>query len=303
MRYMNLNYSCLPNVYYTPQISSHSLLEIFDCLDVDLYGSTAVKISSGEPGGNYYLKPSLIKPLVNKVKGTLVECCTAYKGRRFLSTDHWKVFQDHGFTKVAKCDILDEFGELCLPIQNSYHLCKNLIGKNLQRYNSMIVLSHFKGHSMAGFGGALKNLSIGLASSKGKAYIHTAGITTDCKKTFEIKTSQEYFLESMVDACSSVVNYMGSKNIVYINIADNLSIDCDCSSNPEPKMKDIGIFASTDPVALDKACYDFVANSNDKGKYDLIQRIKKLKGLHILTSASQHNLGSLNYNLLEVGAV
>lgn len=288
-------------VYFTKEISAESLVLIFNKLGVELNGKTCVKISTGEAGGHNFLDPLMIKPLVNLLNGTIVECCTAYAGKRIDPKDHWQVIKDHGFMDIAPCDIMDEKGDFSIPVTNGINLKENFIGENFKNYNSMLVLSHFKGHAMGGFGGALKNMSIGIASTKGKTHIHTAGVTQDYHIIWQNKAEQDVFLECMADACKSVVDYMGADNIVYINVANKLSVDCDCDSNPaEPEMGDIGIFASIDPVALDKACYDAVKNSPDEGKAALIERMDSRHGIHTVEAAEQLCLGSQDYEIIEI---
>ena len=288
-------------VYFTPEITAQSLLNIFKTLGVELKGKVAVKISTGEPGGHNFLQPSLISDLVSELNGTIIESCTAYKGRRLDPKEHWKTIEEHGFKAIAPCDILDEYEDMALPVSGGFHLDKNYVGKNLENYDSILMLSHFKGHIMGGFGGALKNMSIGIASTRGKTYIHTATKTTDYRVMFDNLPEQDVFLESMADACKSVVDYMGSENIVYINVANRLSVDCDCSDHPkEPEMGDLGIFASVDPVALDKACYDAVVNSPDEGKKSLIERMDSRHGIHIVEASEQLMIGSSDYELIEI---
>ncbi|MBQ9833485.1 MAG: DUF362 domain-containing protein, partial [Clostridia bacterium] len=213
-------------VYFTKDISSQGLMKIYNALGVSLKGKTGVKISTGEPGGHNFLKPSLIAPLVKSLDGTIVECNTAYKGKRKSSADHWQAIKDHGFFDIAPCDIMDEEGEMPLKVSGGIHLEENFVGTHLDKYDSLLMLSHFKGHLMGGFGGALKNMSIGIASDRGKIWIHTAGTSDDLKVAFE--GDHDSFLESMADACKSVMEYKGRENIVYINVANNLSVDCDC---------------------------------------------------------------------------
>lgn len=288
-------------VYFTKEITNKSLVTIYEKLGVELKGKVGVKISTGEPGGHNFLNPNLIKDLVQKVNGTIIECCTAYGGKRQDPKDHWQAIKDHGFMKIAPCDIMDEFEEMEIPVEKGFHLDKDIVGKNLENYDSILCLSHFKGHAMGGFGGALKNMSIGIASTHGKAYIHTAGITADEKKLWDNIPEQDLFLESMADAVKAVVDYKKKENIVYINVANNLSIDCDCDSNPhEPQMADLGIFASTDPVAIDQACYDAVINSQDEGKKDLIERMNSRHGIHTIESASKLNIGNREYELINI---
>ena len=283
-------------VYFTKEITSESLIIIYKSLNQELKGKVAVKISTGEPGGHNFLNPNLIKGLVNKLNGTIVECCTAYAGKRKHPSDHWQAIKEHGFYDIAPCDIMDEDGDIAIPVNGGKHLKENYVGAHLKNYKSMVVLSHFKGHLMGGFGGALKNMSIGIASSRGKAYIHGAG------NPDEIWTADhDSFLESMADADMSVMDYIGRENIVYINVANNLSVDCDCDANPHaPEMADIGIFASTDPVALDQACVDAVYNSKDNGNKALIERMESRNGIHTVETAYDLKLGSTSYNIISL---
>ncbi len=288
-------------VYFTSEISSESLIKIYDKLSTELKGKVAVKISTGEPGGHNFLNPNLISGLVNKLNGTIIECCTAYGGKRQNPKEHWKTIDEHGFKKIASCDIMDEFGEIEIPVINGLRLDKDIVGKNIDLYDSILCLSHFKGHAMGGFGGALKNMSIGIASTHGKAYIHSAGKLTDPLKIWSNLPEQDYFLESMADAAKAVIDYKKKENIVYINVANNLSIDCDCDSNPhKPEMADIGIFASLDPVAIDKACYDAVINSKDPGKKALIERMNSRHGIHTIDSAFKLGLGNTEYEIINI---
>ncbi len=289
-------------VLFTKDISSAGLIKIYDALGVKLKGKVAVKISTGEPGGHNFLNPNLIAPLVKKLDGTIVECCTAYRGKRFDVKSHWKAIEDHGFTAIAPCDIMDEDGEMRIPVSGGKHLKGyNIVGDHLKNYNSMLMLSHFKGHMMAGFGGALKNMSIGVASRNGKAWIHSWGNTANPDELWNFTANQDAFLESMAEACQAVINFMGKQNIVYINVANNLSIDCDCDSNPHaPEMKDIGIFASLDPVALDQCCYDQVVNSSDVGKASLVKRMEERHGIHTVEEAARLKIGSREYNLVDI---
>lgn len=287
-------------VYFTKEITPESLVKIYEALGNELKGKVAVKISTGEPGGHNFLQPSLIKPLVDRVNGTITECCTAYAGKRNTPKKHWQTFKDHGFTDIAPCDLMDEKDEIYLPVRNGFRLKENIVGKNLENYDSLMILSHFKGHAMGGFGGALKNMSIGIASSNGKANIHSAGKSTSKIKMF-LNKNQDSFLEAMADACSSVIDYVGKENIVYINVANNLSVDCDCDSHPaEPEMGDLGIFASLDPVALDQACYDAVVNSDDEGKTALIERMNSRHGIHTVEAAFDLGLGNREYEIAEI---
>lgn len=283
-------------VYFTRKIDSDSLCAIYDALGVKLNGHVAVKISTGEPGGHNYLQPALIKPLVDKLAGTIVECNTAYEGKRYTSRDHWQAIRDHGFMDIAPCDIMDEEGEIALPVTNGVHLTENFVGAHFANYDSMLILSHFKGHAMGGFGGALKNMSIGIASSHGKAHIHGVG---DPAKLWT--ADHDSFLECMADADKSVMDYMGRRNIAYVSVANRLSVDCDCDSNPhEPEMADIGIFASLDPVALDKACVDAVYASNDPGKAALIERMESRNGIHTVDTAAKLGLGLREYEIIDI---
>ncbi len=283
-------------VYFTNQITSESLIAIYQSLGVSLRGKIAVKISSGEPGGHNYLQPALIGPLVRKLGGTIVECNTAYEGKRSDSKAHWQAIRDHGFLLIASCDIMDEFGEFAIPVTGGKHLTNNYVGSHLKNYDSMLMLSHFKGHLMGGFGGALKNMSIGVASAHGKAVIHGAG---DPEKLWT--ADHDSFLESMAEADQSVMNHMGRENIVYINVANRLSVDCDCDSNPhEPEMEDIGIFASLDPVAVDQACVDAVYASPDAGKAALIERMETRNAIHTVETAAALGLGSREYELVAI---
>lgn len=289
-------------VYFTKDISSDSLIKIYKALGQNLSGKVAVKISSGEPGGHNFLDFNLIKPLVNSVNGTIVECCTAYRGKRYSPKSHWEVLKEHGFMDIAPCDIMDEEGEIKLPIAGENHLSGvNYVGSHLKNYDSLMILSHFKGHAMGGFGGALKNMSIGIASRNGKAWIHSVGKTTGTTKMWLFTGDQDGFLESMAEACKSVIDFFTPKNIVYINVANNLSIDCDCDSNPkEPEMKDIGIFASLDPIALDQCCYDQIINSKDEGKASLVNRINKKHAIHIVEWGEKIGLGNREYQLINL---
>ena len=286
-------------VYFTKDISPAGLKKTYDALGVTLQGKVAVKISTGEPGGHNFLSPDLIKDLVRQINGTIVECNTAYEGRRNTSAAHWKTFEEHGFTAIAPCDILDEEGDMQIPVEHGFHLKENFVGAHLANYDSMLILSHFKGHAMGGFGGALKNMSIGLASSKGKLWIHTSASSLNFDDVFT--ADHDSFLESMADADQSVMDYLGRENLVYINVANKLSVDCDCDAHPhDPEMADIGIFASVDPVALDQACVDAVYASPDPGKAALIERMESRNGIHTVEAAAALNLGSRAYELISI---
>lgn len=281
-------------VYFTTEVSSEALLRIYQALGHPLRGKVAVKISTGEPGGHNFLQPALIRGLVEKLQGTIVECNTAYEGRRNTAQAHWKAIAEHGFLDIAPCDILDEEGELSLPVTGGTHLTENFVGAHLQRYDSMLLLSHFKGHAMGGFGGALKNLSIGVASAHGKAHIHGVGVPENLWTA-----DHDSFLECMAEADKTVMDYMGRKNLLYINVANRLSVDCDCDSHPkDPEMADLGIFASLDPVALDQACVDAVYRSPDPGKAALIERMESRNGIHTVETAAALGLGSREYELI-----
>lgn len=283
-------------VYFTRDISAQGLIKIYDALGATLKGNVAVKISTGEPGGHNFLSPALIKPLVDRLQGTIVECNTAYEGKRFASRDHWQAIRDHGFAAIAPCDIMDEEGDIALPVNGGVRISQNYVGAHLRNYASMLMLSHFKGHAMGGFGGALKNMSIGVASSYGKAYIHGAG---DPAKIWT--ADHDMFLESMADADKSVMDFMGRENLAYINVANRLSVDCDCDSNPhEPEMADIGIFASLDPVAVDQACVDAVYASPDPGKAALIERMESRHGIHTIEAAFALGLGLREYEIVSI---
>ena len=283
-------------VYFTRDISAQGLIKIYDALGATLKGNVAVKISTGEPGGHNFLSPALIKPLVDRLQGTIFECNTAYEGKRFASRDHWQAIRDHGFAAIAPCDIMDEEGDIALPVNGGVRISQNYVGAHLRNYASMLMLSHFKGHAMGGFGGALKNMSIGVASSYGKAYIHGAG---DPAKIWT--ADHDMFLESMADADKSVMDFMGRENLAYINVANRLSVDCDCDSNPhEPEMADIGIFASLDPVAVDQACVDAVYASPDPGKAALIERMESRHGIHTIEAAAALGLGLREYEIVAI---
>lgn len=287
-------------VYFTKNINSESLINIYEQVGKELTGNVAIKISTGEPGGNNFLNPKLIEGLVKKLTGTIVECNTAYAGRRNTTEEHWKAIKEHGFLDIANVDIMDENGDMAIEVKNGIHLAENYVGKNLEKYDSMLMLSHFKGHQMGGFGGALKNMSIGVASSRGKTWIHTAGATKEPSELWNNIPEQDYFLESMAEADESVVDYMNN-NLVYINVINNLSIDCDCNKNPEPPcMADIGIVASLDPVAIDKACLDLIYNSKDEGKEKLIARIEKMHGIRTVEHAEELGIGTTNYELINI---
>lgn len=291
----------MSKVYFTSDISSQGLMKIYDALQTELKGKIAIKVSTGEPGGHNFLNPNLIKDLVNKLNGTIVECCTAYKGRRFEPNEHFKVMKEHGFLDIAPCDVLDEDGDIKIPLADGKHLSGyDIVGSHINNYDSMLVLSHFKGHQMGGFGGALKNISIGVASKFGKVWIHTYGNTVDLNEIWNYN-DQDKFLESMAEASKAVIEYFKKENMAYINVANNLSIDCDCNSNPsKPEMKDIGIFASLDPVALDQCCYDTIMNSEDNGKTSLINRMLEKNAIHIVEEAEKLGIGERKYEIINI---
>lgn len=283
-------------VYFTKDISSRGLMNIYEKLGFEPQGNVAIKLSTGEAGGSYYLSPDLIKDLVQSVNGTIVECNTAYGGSRSSTAMHKQVAEEHGFTRIANVDILDEEGSINLEIPNGKHLDYDIVGSHYQNYDSCIVLSHFKGHAMAGFGGAVKNISIGFASASGKSYIHSGGTRTSGFGG----ASQDDFLEAMAEAALAIATDK-KDNIVYINVMNNLSVDCDCDSSPaEPDMHDIGILASTDPVALDKACVDLVYDAEDGSS--LIQRMESRNGIHTLNYGAEIGLGNLNYEIINIDA-
>lgn len=289
-----------PAVYFIKEITPENLVRIYEALGRKAEGRVAVKVSTGEPGGHNFLQPTLIADLVHKVGGTIVECNTAYGGGRSDTENHLKAAADHGFTSIADVDIMDADGEVALPVKGGRHLKEDFVGRNYLNYDFTVILSHFKGHAMGGFGGAIKNMSIGIASSKGKAWIHSAGKTKDQNKVWGDLPAQDDFLESMAEAAKAVADHCGDK-ILYISVANNLSVDCDCDSSPEdPKMGDIGILASLDPVALDKACVDMVRASKDHGKIHLIERIDSRHGMHTLDYGEKIGLGSQEYRLVRL---
>lgn len=284
----------ISKVYMTKEISPESLLRIYEALGRQATGKVAVKLSTGEPGGNNYLKPALIKDLVKTVNGTIIECNTAYGGGRSTTAAHRKAAEDHGFTAIADVDIMDADGETRIPVKGGKHIKEDIVGANYLNYDFTVVLSHFKGHAMAGLGGAIKNISIGIASANGKRLIHSAGKST----TDWGSPAQDDFLETMAEAAKAVADHCGDK-ILYISVMNNLSVDCDCDSSPEdPKMGDIGILASLDPVALDKACIDQVYSSPDHGRIHLIERMESRNGIHTINYAAEIGMGNLKYKLI-----
>jgi uncharacterized Fe-S center protein len=286
-------------VYFTKNITSENLIKLFDALNVKLDKEVAIKLHSGEDGNQNYIKPEFFKPFIDYIDGTVVECNTAYEGARNETSKHKELLKKHGWN-IFKTDILDGDGEIEFSIPNGLLIKKNYVGKNIEKYNSMIVLSHFKGHPMGGYGGALKQLSIGCASSNGKCYIHSAGKVNSQDVLWDNIASQDDFLESMADAASSVINYFKG-NIAYINVMANISVDCDCCKVAEdPCLPDIGMLSSLDPVALDKACLDLIYNSNYNGKEHFIERVETRNGIHTIESAVKLNLGSTDYELINI---
>ena len=292
-----------PVVYMTKEISAESLVRIYKALGVVPDGRVAVKISTGEPGGHNFLQPSLIEGLVKNVNGTIVECNTAYTGPRYETESHMKVFEAHGFTAIAPVDLLDGYGEVKIPVKDTTYIKYNIVGENLLKYDWVVNLAHFKGHAMGGFGGVLKNQSIGIASANGKAYIHSAGATAEKEQIWKHTAEQDKFIECMAAAAQSVHDYFKGR-VIYINVMNNLSVDCDCDSSPaDPEMKDVGILASMDPVALDQACVDLVFNypsTEDDNAGALIERINSRHGIHILEHASKIGLGSREYEIRSI---
>ena len=294
-------------VYVTREISPESLVRIYEALGRKAEGRVAVKISTGESGGHNYLKPELIRQLVDTVHGTLVECNTAYGGSRQQTSKHWETIREHGFLDIAKVDIMDEEGEIRIPVVDTTWIKYDIVGSHIQNYDFMINLAHYKGHQMGGFGGVLKNASIGVASTAGKAYIHSHGVTDDAAKCWapEIISQQDAFLESMAAAAQAVHNYFGNgERILYISVMNNMSIDCDCDSHPaEPLIADYGIVASLDPVALDQASYDIVCsihNDEHNNTKPLLDRIAKQHGTHIMETAEKNGMGTRAYRLVSI---
>ena len=285
----------MSKVYFTKEITKENVLKLYNLIGVELEGNVCIKVHSGEPGNQNFIKPDFWQPIIDKVGGTVVECNTAYAGRRDTTEAHLETFKEHGWD-IFDIDLLDACGpDLELPIENGKVIKKNFVGKNLAKYDSMLVLSHFKGHPMGGYGGAIKQLSIGVASSYGKAYIHGAG---DPKKIWT--ADHDLFLESMADAASSVIKFFNGK-IIYINVMKNMSVDCDCCAVAEdPCIKDIGILISLDPVAIDQACIDLVYNSDDPKKGHFIERVESRNGIHTIEAAEQLGIGSRTYELIEV---
>ena len=288
-------------VYFIRDITPENIIKAYEAVGKKLTGKVAVKMHSGEQGNQNYLRPEFVKDVINYVNGTVVECNTAYEGARNSTEKHKKLIEEHDWNKYFPFNLLDEEGpDMELDIPNGKILKKNYVGKDLANYDSLFVLSHFKGHAMGGFGGALKQLSIGCASSAGKTLIHTAGVTNDQTKLFSNLPEQDKFLEAMADAAASVVDYFKG-NAVFVNVMKNISVDCDCDGNASaPCMKDVGILASADPVAVDQACLDLVYNSTDPGKDKLIARIESLHGVHTVEAAADLGVGTREYELIEL---
>ncbi len=288
-------------VYFSKEITPENVVKIYESLGIKLLGKVAVKVHSGEEGNQNYLRPEFMKRIVEHVNGTIVECNTAYEGERNETIKHKKLMEKHGWSKYFNVDILDGDGDdKVLEIPNGKVINKNYVGKNIDNYDSMLVVSHFKGHPMGGYGGALKQLSIGVASSEGKSWIHSAGKTKDQKTLWDNIAKQDEFLEAMADSAYSVVNYF-KNNIAFINIMCNMSVDCDCCSVAEnPCMEDIGILASLDPVAIDQACIDLVKNSNDEGKAHFLERVESRHGTHTIDMAVELGVGLKDYELIEL---
>ncbi len=286
----------MSNVYFTKNITPEGLVAVYNAMKWQPTGKCAVKLSTGEPPASNYLRPALIKDLVQLVNGTIVECNTAYDGSRIKTSDHYQVAKEHGFTDIAPFQIQDEDGSMTLPVNGGRRLKENYVGKAFADYESYLILSHFKGHMMAGFGGAIKNISIGLGSSEGKAWIHSGGVHLENPFSGE----QDAFLEAMAESGKSVADYLGNR-ICYVNVMNRLSIDCDCDGHPhEPEMADVGVLSSLDPVALDQACVDLIyAQKNGDGK-SLVNRIEERNGLLTLKHAAEIGLGSREYTLISL---
>ena len=290
-----------PVVYFTREITPENVVRLYEKLGVKLPGKVAVKVHSGEAGNQNYLRPEFMRPMIEEVDGTVVECNTAYDGARDTTEKHEKLMAAHGWSEFFDVDIMDGEGpDLVLPIENGRVLTENHVGGHMANYASMLVLSHFKGHPMGGYGGALKQLSIGCASNKGKVNIHTGGKFLKQGDCWDNCAPQDDFLEAMAEAAETVVNHFGS-NLAYVNIACNLSVDCDCCAVAEdPCMGDIGIFASLDPVAIDQACIDAVMNSDDPGRDHFMERVNSRHGIKTIEDAARLGYGSREYDLVEV---
>ena len=291
-------------VYFTKEITPDSLIKVYESLGVELDGNIGIKVSTGEAGSKGYLKSSLIGSLVNKLNGTIIECNTAYPGKRTDTINHMKVAEEHGFTAIGKgIEIMDGIGEFKIPVKNGKHLKYDIVGEGLKHYDSILNLAHGKGHAMGGFGANLKNQSIGIASRNGKAYIHSCGQTEDPNVCWSVKYEQKDFIESMAEAAKAVSDYIkdNNKKIAYITVMNALSVDCDCDSHQgNPVMKDIGIIGSLDPVANDQAFIDMIWSSNDEGAHLMKERIDRQEGRHITEYAESIGLGSTKYELIEL---
>ena len=293
----------MSKVYFTKEITPESLIKIYEALGVELTGRVGVKVSTGEKGAKGYLKADLIGPLVKKLNGTIIECNTAYSGARNTAEDHLKVAEEHGFTSFADVDIMDKDSEFKIPVNSGKHLEYDIIGENFKNYDSIVNLAHGKGHAMGGFGANLKNQSIGIASRNGKAYIHSCGQTEDPNKCWTVEYEQQDFIESMAEAAKSVSDYLkeNNKQIVYITVMNNISVDCDCDAHQgDPVMEDLGIIASLDPVANDQVFIDMLWNSTDPGHTKMMERVDRQEGRHITEYAEILGLGSTNYELIEI---
>lgn len=288
-------------VYFCKEITPENVVKIYKKLGIELPGKIAVKVHSGEKGNQNYLRPEFMKPIVQYVNGTIVECNTAYSGERNTTEKHLKTIESHGWNSIGNVDLMDAEGpDLVVPIKNGYHLKEDYLGKNIKNYDSMLIISHFKGHPMGGYGGALKQLSIGCASSEGKAWIHSAGNNKDQYTLWNNLPEQDHFLESMADAASAVVGYFKG-NMAFISIMANMSVDCDCCDVAEdPCMKDIGILASLDPIAIDQACIDLVMASDDPGKEHFMERVNSRNGIHTIEAAADLGFGTREYELINV---
>ena len=290
-------------VYFTKEITSDSLIKIFEALNIDLNGKVGVKVSTGEAGSKGYLKADLIGPLVQKLNGTIIECNTAYPGQRNNAEDHMKVAEDHGFTSFAEVDIMDKNGEFKIPVKNGKHLEYDIVGESFKDYDSILNLAHGKGHAMGGFGANLKNQSIGIASRNGKAYIHSVGQDENPDTAWGKPYKQKDFIESMAEAAKAVSDYMKDNNkpIAYITVMNAISVDCDCDAHQgDPVMNDLGIVASLDPVANDQAFIDMLWNSTDPGHTKMMERVDRQAGRHITEYAEEIGLGSTQYELIEI---
>lgn len=287
-------------VYFTKEITPESVVKMYEQLGINLQGKVAVKLHSGEKGNQNYIKPEFVKAMVERVNGTVVECNTAYDGARNTTEKHKELMEEHGWSKYFNVDIMDSEGtDKVLEIPNGKIIKKDYVGKNIDNYDSMLVLSHFKGHPMGGYGGALKQLSIGIASGYGKRYIHCIGKENGSYEDM-FRVEQNKFLEAMADAASSVVKHFENK-IAYINVMCNMSVDCDCCAVAEdPCMKDIGVLASLDPIALDQACIDLVYNSKDPGRDHFVERVERQNGIHTIEAADELGFGTREYELINI---